>query len=166
MSKPTVKPRRSNTSLQPVMHLLAGEGYRPRLESRDAGLNSIAFEAQDQDFRAQTLDADKNFIRVCTGVALEEGGPDETALLRLGQEVQAGYKGLKVHLPGSLEFVEFQVELLLDGHSLSPALLQLCMGILLIARSDFCKRMKPEAPKAIRRRQGTGTRAASRKRER
>jgi hypothetical protein len=148
MTKPTVQPRRSNTALQPVMDLLAEEGYRPRLEPGDDGPSVLDFKVEGRRFLVRAWASDEDFVQICTGVGLEEGGPDESALLRFGNELQAHYKGVKTYLPPSRSFVEFQIELLLGGHPLSADLLERCIGILRAAGRDFCRRLEPEVPKA------------------
>lgn len=148
MENVLAKPRRNRTAAQRLKNLLVEEGYRPRLEPGDDGPSVLEFKVEGQRFQVRAWASDEDFVQICTGVGLEEGGPDEAALLRFGNELQAHYKGVKTYLPPSRSFVEFQIELLLGGHPLSADLLERCIGILRAAGRDFCKRLEPEVPKA------------------
>ena len=142
------KPRRPKTAVQRLRDLLAEEGYRPRLENGEDGPSSLDFKVEGRRFVVRAWESDEEFVQVCTGVALDEGGPDEVTLLRLGNELQAHYKGVKTYLPASRAFVEFQIELFLGVHPFSPEVLQRCITVLQAVERDYCKRLVPEAPKA------------------
>lgn len=148
MENALAKPRRNRTAAQRLKDLLAEEGYRPRLEPSDDGPSVLDFKVEGRRFLVRAWASDEDFVQICTGVGLEDGGPDESALLRFGNELQAHYKGVKTYLPPSRAFVEFQIEVFLGGHPLSADLLERCIGILRAAGRDFCKRLEPEVPKA------------------
>jgi hypothetical protein len=148
MENALARPRRAKTAVQRLKDLLAEEGYRPRLESREDGPSELEFKVEGRRFLLRAWASDEEFVQVCTGVLLDEGGPDEATFLRLGNELQAHYKGVKTYLPPSRAFVEFQIELFLGGHPLSPELLERCIHILQATDRDFCKRLEPEVPKA------------------
>ena len=148
MENALAKPHRTKTAVQRLKDLLAEEGYRPRLESREDGPSALEFKVEGRRFVLRAWASDEEFVQVCTGVALDEGGPDEVTLLRLGNELQAHYKGMKTYLPPSRAFVEFQIELLRGGHPLTPELLQRCITSLQAVERDFCRRLEPEVPKA------------------
>ena len=148
MENALAKPRRAKTAVQRLKDLLAEEGYRPRLESREDGPSDLEFKVEGRRFLLRAWVSDEEFVQVCTGVLLDDGGPDEATLLRFGNELQAHYKGVKTYLPPSRAFVEFQIELFLGGHPLSPELLERCINILKAADRDFCKRLEREMPKA------------------
>lgn len=148
MENALAKPRRSRTAAKRLKDLLAEEGYRPRLEPGDDGPSVLEFKVEGRRFLVRAWASDEDFVQICTGVGLEEGSPDESALLRFGNELQAHYKGVKTYLPPSRSFVELQIEVFLGGHPLSADLLERCIGILRAAGRDFCKRLEPEVPKA------------------
>lgn len=144
MPEETTPARPRRTVAQQLRTLLATEGYRPRRAADEEDPSSVHFKVEGRSYVVRTLEADPDFVAVCTGYALDDATKDEPTLLRAALEVQNEMKVVKIYLPRSLEWVEFQLELFLDGRALSASLLERCLGALRATSSKFFKSVTPE----------------------
>ncbi len=149
MTEKTTRIRPSRAFAQQLRKLLAEEGYRPRLEQEDGGPSKLHFKVEGSGFQLRCNEDDHDFVQLCTGYVLEGTTQDELSLLRAANDLQAQLKVVKVWIPASAEFVEFQVELFLDGHPLTPALLERCISMLRHSAREFWGRVKAETPRAM-----------------
>lgn len=141
---PNVQPKRSST--QQLRRLLLAEGYRPR--PKDGNPQTIHFKVEGNTFLVRCNDDDPDFVQICTGYTLEDTTGDELTLLRAAVDVQNDMKVAKVYIPPNREYVEFQLELFLDGQPLSAGLLERCIATLRATCNAFYKRVTPPAPQA------------------
>jgi putative sensory transduction regulator len=149
MTENTTRTRPARTFAQQLRKLLAEEGYRPRLEQEDGEPAKLHFKVEGNGFQLRCREDDPDFVQVCTGYVLEGATKDELSLLRAANDLQAKLKVVKVWIPASAEFVEFQVELFLGGHPLTPELLERCISMLRHSAGEFWGRVKAEAPRAM-----------------
>ncbi len=150
MAEETTTVRARRTVSQQVRALLAKEGYRPLRAADEDDPSMVHFKVEGNTFVVRTVEADPDFLAICTGYTLEHATKDELTLLRAAIEVQNDMKVAKVFVPRSLAFVEFQLELFLDGRPLSPALLERSIGTLRATCASFWKLVTPrEEPKAL-----------------
>lgn len=147
MAEPTAAPRRRRTPAQRLRDFLSRQGFRPWVEDDDAP-GTIWFHFEGLRCAARLEDGDEGYVQLALGFLLEEECRDELTLLRTMNEVQAATKVVKVFLPPGREFVEFQMELFLDGLPMSPTVLQRSLVTLRGASADFLARVRPEPPKA------------------
>lgn len=141
--------RRKRTVAQQLRILLATEGYRPKRAADEDDPSTVHFKVEGSVFVIRTIEEDPEFMAICTGYSLEDATADELTLLRAAMEVQNDMKVAKVFVPRSLAFVEFQLELFLDGKPLSAELLECCIGTLRASARKFTKLVTPqEAPRA------------------
>lgn len=134
------------TFAQQLRRLLLSEGFRPR--PKDGDPQTIHFKVEGNTFVLRCNEGDPDFVQLCTGYSLEYTTPEELTLLRAAMEIQNAMKVAKVYIPASREYVEFQLELFLGGHPLSPDLLGRCIATLRRTWKEFYARVKPEAPQA------------------
>lgn len=149
MTAKTTRSHKRRPFAQQLRKLLSAEGYRPRLDQGDGQPSTIHFKVEGDEFQLCCWEDDPGFVQLCTGRLLGGATHDEPTLLRAANEVQAKVKVVKVWLPASGEFVEFQVELFLSGHPLSPELLQRCISTLRYAVGELTQRVIPEVPRAL-----------------
>lgn len=150
MPEETTPARRKRTVAQQLRALLATEGYRPRRTADEEDPSTIHFKVEGNTFLIRTVEQDPDFVAVCTGYGLEDTTKDELTLLRAAIEVQNEMKVVKVFVPKSLAYVEFQLELFLDGKPVSPELLERCIGTLRATCKRFYKLVTPqEQPRAL-----------------
>ncbi len=151
MTEKTTRIRRrpARTFAEQLRKLLAEEGYRPRLEPEDGDAASkLHFKVEGNGSQFRCREEDPDFVQLCTGYVLEGATQDELSLLRAANDLQAKLKVVKVWIPASTEFVEFQVELFLGGHPLTPAL-ERSISMLRHSAGEFWGRVKAEAPQAM-----------------
>ena len=148
MDQVTPAPRRKRTPAQRFRDFLSRQGFRPWVEDGDAP-GTIWFHCEGLKFVARLDERDEDFVQICLGFLLREESRDELTLLRTMNEVQAGTKVVKVFVPPERDFVEFQIELYLDGRPMSPKLLERCLVTLRGTSSDYLGRVRPEPPKAL-----------------
>jgi hypothetical protein len=144
MGETTTPTRSKRTVASKVRALLAEEGYRPRPASDEDDPSTIYFKVEGNTFVIRCIEADPDFLAICTGYKLDDASKDELTLLRAAIDVQSDMKVAKVYLPRDLGFVEFQAELFLDGRPLSAALLERCIGTLRATCREFFKCVTPE----------------------
>mgnify|MGYP006270715739 CR=1 FL=1 len=146
MDEVTAAPRRKRTAAQRFRDFLAREGFRPWFEDELPGC--IWFNFEGYRYLVRLEDGDDDYVQVALGYLLEEDCRDELALLRAMNVIQAETKVVKIFLGPRLEFVEFQMELFLDGHPMSLDLLQRCLLVLRGTSRAYLDRVQPETPKA------------------
>ena len=149
MTEKTTRIRPARTFAQQLRKLLAEEGYRPRLEQEEGAASKLHFKVEGNGFQLRCREEDPDFVQICTGYLLDGATRDELSLLRAANDLQAKLKVVKVWIPASTEFVEFQVELFLGGHPLTPELLERCISMLRHSAGEFWGRVKAEAPLAM-----------------
>ena len=149
MTEKTTRIRPARTFAQQLRKLLAEEGYRPRLEQEEEDAASkLHFKVEGHGFQLRCREEDPDFVQICTGYVLEGATRDELTLLRAANDLQARLKVVKVWIPASTELAEFQMELFLGGHPLTPELLERCIAMLRHSAGEFWGRVKAEAPLA------------------
>jgi hypothetical protein len=141
-----VSPKRSLA--HHLRRLLAAEGYRPRLEKGDGDPSTLFFKVESNEYLLRCSGQDPEFIQLCTGYSLAGTTQDELTLLRAASEVQNDAKVAKVYIPPTKAYVEFQLELFLGGHPLSPELLERSIATLKYTCREFYKRVIPDRPQA------------------
>ena len=149
MTEKTTRIRAARTFTQRLHKVLSEEGYRPRLEQVEGGPAKLHFKVEGNGFQLRCKEEDPDFVQICSGYRLEGATTDELSLLRAANDVQARLKVVKVWIPTSLEFAEFQVELFLGGHPLSPELLERCISMVRHSAGEFWGLVKAEAPLAM-----------------
>lgn len=149
MTEKTTRIRPARTFAQQLRKLLSEEGYRPRLEQQEGGPSKLHFKVEGKGFQLRCSEEDPDFVQICTGYLLEGATQDEPSLLRAANDLQAELKVVKVWVPAKPEFVEFQVELFLGGHPLTPELLERCISMLRHSAQKFWGRVTAEAPRAM-----------------
>lgn len=150
MPEETTPSRRKRTVAQQLRLLLATEGYRPRRAADEENPSTVHFKVEGNTFVIRTNEDDPDFVAVCTGYALDDASKDELTLLRAAVEVQNDMRVAKVYVPRNLAFVEFQLELFLDGKPFSADLLARCLGTLRATCKQFYERVTPrEQPRAL-----------------
>lgn len=145
MPEETAPVRAKRTVAQQIRALLATEGYRPRRASEEEDPSSVHFKVEGSGFVIRTLEQDPGFVGVYTGYTLDDLSRDELTLLRAAIEVQNAMKVAKVFVPRDLAFVEFQLELFLDG-PLTAELLERSIGTLRGSRKRFYELVTPREP--------------------
>ena len=150
MDEQTTPARPKRTVAQQLRALLATEGYRPRRVGDEEDPSTIHFKVEGNTFLVRTNEQDPDFVAICTGNTLEDISKDELTLLRAASEAQNDMKVAKVFVPKSLAYVEFQLELFLDGKPFSADLLERCLGTLRTTRRRFYELATPrEQPRAL-----------------
>lgn len=134
---------------QRVCKLLAEEGFRPKLDTECESDMHVSFKLEGRKFLVRFDERDENFVQVCAGVLLDDTSRDELTHLRVAQTIQSETKVVKVFVAAGLEFVEFQMELIVPDSGLTPKLLARSTATILSAWSDYFERVRPEPPRAL-----------------
>ncbi len=149
MAERTRKTQTRRNPAQQLRALLATEGYRPRRADGEDDPWTVHFKVEGNTFLLRCTDDDPDFVQLCTGYSLDDMPQDDLVLLRAANDVQAEIKVAKVCIPRSRAYVEFQLELFLGGHPLTPELLERCILTLRQTSREFHERVTPRAPQAL-----------------
>jgi predicted cupin superfamily sugar epimerase len=114
----------------------------------DDAPTSVWFRFEGLKCKAQLDDRDEDFVQLAMGFALREESRDELTLLRAMNEVQASTKVVKVYVSPALDFVEFEMELFLDGRPPTLRLLERCLQTLRVASREYFSKVRPDTPAA------------------
>ena len=146
MDEITPSTRRKRTPTQRFRDFLSRQGFRPWVE--DESPASIWFKFEGLKYAARLEDRDEEYVQIALGFTLREESRDELTLLRTMNEVQASTKVVKIYVSPRIDFVEFEMELLLDGHPPSLKLLERCLETLRGTSRDYFEKVRPEKPAA------------------
>lgn len=133
---------------QRVCRFLAEEGFRPKLALDAPAGPQITFKLEGRTFVVLFDERDDAFVQVCAAVVLDGTSRDELTHLRVAQPIQFDAKVLKVFVSPNLEFVEFQMELVLPVSGMTSDLLDRCTRTILSAWSNYFERVRHPMPYA------------------
>jgi hypothetical protein len=146
MPEPGPTTPRKRTPTRVFRDFLRRQGFRPWLE--DDAPTSVWFRFEGLRYKAQLDDRDQDFVQIALGFTLREESRDELTLLRAMNELQASTKVVKVYVSPAVDFVEFEMELLLDGRPPTLPLLERCLETLRCASREYFAKVRPEKPAA------------------
>jgi hypothetical protein len=126
------------------VELLAGEGYRPKVDEDDA--TEIEFKVERVRFRMIVDPSDDQFVAISLAYRIEAGHAVEQ-LLAVANEMNRRIKVVKVLVQPDASAVRFSYETLVRG-TLDPDLLERAISFLRGTSDEYFEEIRKAEPEA------------------